>query len=750
MKQYALLSMLLWLFCVPQARGTASADTAHSVESTLGEVTVTAIKQKADLTLHPLASTIINRSQIDRLDMSNIKGASEVAPNFYIPQYGSRMTSSIYVRGIGARIDQPVVGLNVDNVPFLNKDNYDFDMPDIARIEVIRGPQSTLYGRNTMGGLINIYTISPLNYQGSRVMAETGKGNLLRMALSHYQLIKPNLGMAFVGDFHYFGGVFTNEYLGHKADREKGGSLRWKTDWRPAPRLKVENSAWIALSRSAGYPYAYEGSGEINYNDTCFYRRNSFADGLTIKYTGNNWSLSGITSVQYIDDNMTLDQDFLPLDYFTLTQKRHEWALTQDVIARGRAGRSYRWLAGAFGFYKSTDMDAPVTFRNHGIERLIEEKRNAVNPDYPIRWNDRSFVLGSDFDMPSWGAAVYHESEFKAGRWNLSLGMRLDFERVGLRYRSTANTGYTVYDATNPDNIKVYSDEPVNIDDRGRLHKTFLEFLPKATVSYALPMHSQSNVYVSVGKGYKSGGFNTQMFSDVLQQRIMGMMGLGMKYDIDDIVGYEPEKSWNYEVGGHIVCAGGKVLTDIAVFYIDCRNQQVTTFPDGTTTGRITTNAGKSRSYGAEAQVSYAPDNHWMFNASYGYTHATFSRFDNGIADLSGKFVPYAPRNTFFAGVTYSLPLSKFVDCVEFNANVRGVGKIFWDEENTRQQPFYALAGGSVAVKYKWARLELWGKNLTGTDYKVFSFKSVGNTFYQRGMPVMWGVTLRMNFGQAD
>ena len=92
---------------------------------------------------------------------------------------GSRMTSSIYVRGIGARIDQPVVGLNVDNVPFLNKDNYDFDMPDIARIEVIRGPQSTLYGRNTMGGLINIYTISPLNYQGSRVMAETGKGNLV-------------------------------------------------------------------------------------------------------------------------------------------------------------------------------------------------------------------------------------------------------------------------------------------------------------------------------------------------------------------------------------------------------------------------------------------------------------------------------------------------------------------------------------------------------------------------------------------
>ncbi|MCI9608218.1 MAG: TonB-dependent receptor [Muribaculaceae bacterium] len=750
MKYRLLIAALLWIYGTSAAICAEPADSAFSLESTVGEVTVTAIKQKADLTLHPLASTVINRRQVERLNIATVKGASEIAPNFYIPDYGSRMTSSIYVRGIGARIDQPVVGLNVDNVPFLNKDNYDFDLPDIARMEIIRGPQSTLYGRNTMGGLINIYTISPLNYQGSRVMAETGKGDLLRMAVSHYQLLKPGLGMSLSGDFHYFGGLFTNEYLGYKADREKGGSLRWKTDWKPTSRLSVENSAWFTLSRTSGYPYAYEESGEINYNDTCFYRRNSFADGLTIRYAGNGWSLSGITSVQYIDDNMTLDQDFLPLDYFTLTQKRHEWALTQDVIARGRVGEHYRWLGGAFGFYKHTSMDAPVTFRHHGIERLIEEKRNDINPDYPIEWDERSFVLGSNFRMPTWGVALYHESELKAGRWNFALGMRLDYERVGLTYRSSANTGYTVYNATDPDNPTVFSHEKIDIDDTGRLHKSFIEFLPKATVSYTLPMHSQSKVYLSAGKGYKSGGFNTQMFSDVLQQRIMGMMGLGMKYDIDDIVGYAPEKSWNYEAGAHIVCADGKVLTDLALFYIDCRNQQVTTFPDGTTTGRITTNAGKSRSYGAEVQISYAPDSHWLLNASYGYTHATFTRFNNGISDLSGKFVPYAPRNTLYAGLTYTLPLPRFVDSIEFNANVRGVGKIFWDEENTRTQPFYALAGGSVTVRYKWAALELWGKNLTGTKYNVFSFKSIGNSFYQKGRPITWGVTLRMNFGQAN
>ena len=120
----------------------------------------------------PVTVTTINQRQIERFNVSGMKGVSEIAPNFYMPDYGSRMTSSIYVRGIGTRIDQPAVGLNIDNIPYLNKNSYDFDMLDVERIEVLRGPQSTLYGRNTIAGLINVYTLSPLSYQGLRFMAE--------------------------------------------------------------------------------------------------------------------------------------------------------------------------------------------------------------------------------------------------------------------------------------------------------------------------------------------------------------------------------------------------------------------------------------------------------------------------------------------------------------------------------------------------------------------------------------------------
>ena len=135
-------------------------DTVISVDG----VQVTAIKQGLSLRNRSVAASVAGRRTIERQGITAVKELSRLVPNFYIPDYGSRMTSSIYVRGLGARIDQPVMGLNVDNVPYLSKDDYDFDLTDIERIEVLRGPQSTLYGRNTMGGVINVYTLSPLAY----------------------------------------------------------------------------------------------------------------------------------------------------------------------------------------------------------------------------------------------------------------------------------------------------------------------------------------------------------------------------------------------------------------------------------------------------------------------------------------------------------------------------------------------------------------------------------------------------------
>lgn len=712
------------------------ADEKADTTLTLGEVSVTAIKQSLDIGSLPVSSTVVGEKELQKLNVVTMKGISEVAPNFYIPDYGSRMTSSIYVRGIGARIDQPVIGLNVDNVPYLNKDNYDFDLVDIERIEMLRGPQSTLFGRNTMGGLVNIYTLSPMKFQGVRATAAYGTGNTLRASLSYYHKLSQRLGMSYTLYYTHTDGYFTNWYNGEKCDKENQGSFRWKTVWRGSDRFTMENIASVQISRQGGYPYESLETGQIAYNDTCFYRRTGVTDGLTLRYRLDNMTLSSITSFQYIDDNMTLDQDFLPESYFTLTQARKEWAFTQDFVGKGNVG-DYSWLGGVFGFFKHTDMNAPVTFKPTGIEKLILEHVNAHSSHLTV-WDEDSFVLGSNFINPVWGVALYHQSGYRLGAWNFALGVRLDVEHTSLKYNSRCNTSFTI---TGIDNGQI----PVDINDGGKLKKTFVEFLPKLTATYDIMSLPASNVYLSVARGYKAGGFNTQMFSDVLQQRLMGIMGIAQSYDIDRIISYKPETSWNYELGAHISDRSGRLSVQAALFYIHCRDQQLTMFPDGNTTGRIMTNAGKTRSYGAEITVKYNPSARMCVTASYGYTDARFTEFHNGINDYSGKFIPYAPHNTMFAGVSYILPVNtSWLKSLTLDVNCRGVGEIMWDEANLVKQPFYMLPGASVMMDFNKCSLTLWGENLSDTKYNTFYFVSIGNAFLQRGKPLRIGMTFRV------
>jgi outer membrane receptor protein involved in Fe transport len=708
----------------------------------LGEVSVTAIKGGD----HPNADeavTYIGPKAVETYSIVNLKQVAAMAPNFYMPSYGSRMTSSIYVRGLGTRIDQPAVGLNIDNIPIFNKDNYDFDLADIDRVEVMRGPQNILYGRNTMGGLMNIYTVSPLSFQGVKARLTIGSQYTNRVSVGLYHKFTPKLGMSLVGELSSTDGFYRNDYNNSKVGRERLGSVRWKTAFRPAGNVVVENTAMLSRSTQNGYPYRNLNEDRIAYNDTCYYKRLSFIDGLTVKHSFKGITFSSIMSFQYLDDDMVLDQDFSTANYFTLQQKRKEWALTGDFVARGPQSGRYKWLAGAFGFYRRSEMQAPVRFFQTGIDKLIVANRNNSNPYYPIGWDSSDFTLGSTFTMPLGGASVYHESSLQLGAFTATVGLRFDWEQTNLNFRSFCNTAYTIYDNTNPatTTMPVYSHHDIDIDDAGHISKDYTQLLPKFSVSYAIP-GSPSNIYASVTKGYKSGGYNTQMFSDFLQQRIMAEMGLQQQYDVEQTVAYRPETDWNYEIGAHLKLFEQQLGLDLAAFWINVSDQQVTMFPEGSITGRIMANAGKSRSRGVELAASYNHPSGWFVRGSYGFTDARFIEFNNGRANYSGKRVPFAPSNTLFASVGYSRKLSGYVDGISFDVNTRGTGNIWWDEANTVRQPFYALLNASVAATHKGCRIELWANNITNTQYATYYFVSIGNAFLQRGNKFSVGVTL--------
>ena len=333
MKKLTVLILLACVWTIANSE-TPVSPTAFGDTLSLDEVTVTAIKQSTDLRSQATALTVIGRQDAERNQAVSVKTAADLVPNLFIPDYGSRMTSTVYVRGIGTRIDQPAVGLTIDNVPVMTKENYDFDLIDIARFEMMRGPQNTLYGRNTLGGLMNVYTLSPLNYQGTRALIEGASHGASRVGASHYMLLKENLGLSLSAQYNSTRGEFTNQFNGKRCDWEHMFSGRMKLEWRNRDGWYVSNVASATISRQGGYPYEWVETGQIAYNDTCFYRRTSFIDGLTVRKALDNFTLSSITSYQYLDDNITLDQDFTIRDYFTLTQARREHAVTQDFIAR--------------------------------------------------------------------------------------------------------------------------------------------------------------------------------------------------------------------------------------------------------------------------------------------------------------------------------------------------------------------------------------------------------------------------------
>jgi outer membrane receptor protein involved in Fe transport len=145
--------------------------------------------------------------------------------------------------------------------------------------------------------------------------------------------------------------------------------------------------------------------------------------------------------------------------------------------------------------------------------------------------------------------------------------------------------------------------------------------------------------------------------------------------------------------------------------------------------------------------MTVSPTELTHLNVSYGFTHATFKHYNDGKVDHSGKRVPYAPMHTLFAEASHAIKIGGDKDkLLTLAANVRATGDIYWDEANTMRQPFYALLGASITWQQQHYSLQLWGRNLTDTQYKTFYFVSIQHHFLQRGHGRQLGATLRLNF----
>lgn len=734
-------SLLIVLQPVPQVRDTIS-----------GSVVTSSVKRESFFSDIPGVSTFLMR-RIEERGIASPKNLSAVVPGLNIPDYGTSMTSTIYVRGLGSRMDNPVIGLYVDDVPIIDKNCYDFSFTDIRRIDFLHGPQGTLYGRNSMLGVLSVETLSPTAYQGTRGIIEYGSASTLSAKLSAY---KGRFGLT--AAYGHTDGFFINEYDGSNCGLSDSFSARARFVGGVG-QASLDNILTVSYIDQTGYPYRKLMAGEllpVDYNDKSGYRRFFLMDGFRLKTEWRNWKISSVTSFQTLFDSMDMDQDFTPKSMFTLNQIQEQIAFTQEFIFKPKTHTVW-WdsQTGLFAMVKLNKMSAPVRFLKDGIKSLILDNANSGIPQELGRLNiqEDNFLIYSDFDIALGNVAAYHESYFNTGRWTFTAGLRLDFEASRMRYDSGSDIHFIVSPAMSeyiPFSTKVDGTETVR----------YAQLQPKLSVSYDATserMRSKGlnmSLLASVSEGYRSGGFNTQIFSDVLQRKMMlGMMeSLGVHLDgkgdlSTDGLTYKPEICLNYEIGGKFrMRSAGHILESFFTAYrVDCRNQQMTVFPYGNGTGRMMANAGRSRSLGVEAEAS------WMWKGlsvsfAGSLMDARFVDYDDGRNDWSGNRIPYSPESTLYLRCGYKfLTRGRFLRSVSLNADINRSGRIYWNEAGDISQSPYSLIGADVRLTTSKAELWLRGQNLTGTEYSVFYFKSVGNSFFQAGKPRRFTIGLSIN-----
>lgn len=676
--------------------GTAVPNDADStVFKTVGlsEVTVVEFKKSKE-NLATNSVSVVDSGFINRHELQSITELTAVVPNFYMPEYGSKQNTPVYIRGVGAKTKGSAVGFYVDGIPHFENSSFDVDMSNIASVTVFRGPQGTLYGRNAIGGIINVTTVSPLTYQGTQFKLGYGSHNDALFQFSHYNKLGSKMGYSVAGGYHYNDGFYRNMFTNEYADQLKDAYGRVALVWLLDNKWFLRVNSMLDYSNQGGYPYGKYNrlTGEtepVNYNRYSSYRRLLSTSGLNIHYAGENVSFSSQTAFQYIRDRQGIDQDFTSNDTYFVKNRLKQTMLSQEFMLKSNNSSRYQWLWGAF---------AMTQHINNTVETQYITKDNAFPTHYRIPVN---------------ALAIYHQSTIKLfSGFSFIAGLRWDYENSTLKYLRETYQLSTDGARTEVKNVN------------SSLH--FNQITPKFALQYQDERNNNS-YYFSVTRGYKAGGFN-------------------QTFQKDEETSFGPEYNWNYELGGKVHLLKDKLYAEAALYYIDWRQQQVNQTVPGV--GNVIHNAGHSSSKGFELALNSSPLKNLSIALSYGYTYAKFIEYQKSATlSYSGNMLPMVPRNTLSCSVSYALypSCASFIDKIVLTAGLTGLGKIYWAEDNEVAQNFYALLNAKISITSGIFTWECWGKNITDTHYNTYCFKSSAD-YAQVGKPAYFGTSLLVKF----
>lgn len=689
----------------------------------LDQIVVTGQRSEESIIQAPLSISFLSAEKVAATRTWDLSSLNGVVPNYNNQERGVGFQQIQAIRGIQVFSENPAVVTLIDGVNALDILANGIQLLDIEKIEVLRGPQGTLFGRNAMGGVVNIQTKQPTNRTSAFAELSGGNLNMQRYALGvQMPLVKDQLFVGLNGLYHSENGFLTNDTSlaqtpfpdpsaqGARVGDEESYYGNFYLKWLPSAQFRatLNVKAQIDQSDASNYFVGVEDDALALIEPDFIYlsrvgehRRSVINTALSLHYYAPALTLSSITTYQRIGLSFKdIDSGGIFSSYDSGeiggTPDPQEVYTQELKISSANPQKRLQYTAGVYGF--AQDALEPTT------NLALEQGPNT----FAIFRN-----IANNFGLAVFGQAAYRFSP----KWDLTAGLRFDYED-----RESTFNGFG--DLVDQDGVltEIRADTTISGD--------YHALSPKVALSYQLS--DKARAYVSYTRGFRAGGINAQRLPDGADQT------------------FDPEYSDNFELGVKTQAFQQTLFIAATAFYINWTHLQFFNLVGPFTFSRE--NVGDAVSYGLELEASWLAVNNLQIDASLGlneteYDDFTLTRinpltFEEVVSEIGGNRLSNAPQRTAFLAAQYTIPLAKELQLV-LRGEFRNIGSYFTDIQNDLEQASYSLISTRSGIQYKFLELYFWGQNLTDQRFIVYGSPDTGfNRFTRVSAPRMYGGTL--------
>ena len=681
-------------------------DEEEEEEDTL-RIVVTAEKTPEVVQDVPISLTVLTEDELEDADITSLDGIAGNTPNFSsFSATGSRSFAFYSIRGLSNQNfgSRDPVAFYVDDIPYDYGSFIDLDLPDLQQVEILRGPQNTLYGRSSQAGVVNITTRKPTNeFSFNSTVGYGSEENLdLRAGISG-PIIEDELFYRLSGNYERRDGFYDNSFLDEEYDEKSGGTGRAQLRWTPTENWDVSLNASFEDYQDGAYPFVAlddDDPFDIEQDVNGFSALSTNSQSLKVAYLQPDFRVTSITTRRFSDQAADGDLDLTTLDAVTNGSAFDSTVWTQELrLQSPEDADQLQWIVG--GYFESREFD------NNGSASVFGDDAAAIFGPTVIPGS--STLLTSDSLSTTW--AAFGQVSYRPID-PLSL-------TVGLRYE---NTDSTLSRLEQVFRISGFPDTPLLAFND--VEQSTDALLPRFAVDYRLS--PEATVYGTIARGYRPGGVN--VFADNEASLRFGA-----------------ERSWNYEVGVKTTWLDDRLGVNLSFFHNPVTNYQVATFDPFTLFTDSVRNADVSIT-GLELDVRATPVEGLDLIAGLGLVDAEFTSFidPNTGTNFDGNSLPYVPEFTYNVAAQYRAPFGLFA-----RLELQGVGKTFFEEANVVEQDPYAVVNARLGYEFDQYGVYLFANNLFDTRYiaQGFDFSTFGSASAGAfGAPATYGVQFRSSF----